>query len=122
MNKNTRNSLVLIAILIFLALSSWLILFLPQSSGVREAPQTFDVLVRGELFGTYDLREDRDIPIEDLCVLRVKDGSVSFLSSTCPHQSCVHHAPVKLAGDCIVCLPNQVIVRMAGSGSLDLIL
>ena len=44
-------------------------------------------------------------------------------SSTCKNQICVEHGPIKTANDCIVCLPNKVVVEIVDSegGEVDVI-
>lgn len=47
--------------------------------------------------------------------VQVKNGSVSVTYADCPDQICVNHAPVSLAGESIICLPNEVVVSVVGS-------
>lgn len=47
--------------------------------------------------------------------VEIKDGEASVTYADCPDQICVNHAPVSLAGESIICLPNEVVVSVVGS-------
>jgi hypothetical protein len=46
--------------------------------------------------------------------LEVLGGRVRVLSSPCPRQSCRHGGWIGSAGEMLVCLPNEVVVRLPG--------
>jgi hypothetical protein len=46
--------------------------------------------------------------------LEVRGGRVRVLSSPCPRQSCRHGGWIGSAGEMLVCLPNEVVVRLPG--------
>ncbi len=73
------------------------------------------VTVCGEVFGVYDLNEDKEIDIEqENCSnhITIKDGIVSMTYSTCQNQVCVETGAISHAKDSIACLPNKVIVEI----------
>jgi hypothetical protein len=47
--------------------------------------------------------------------LEVRGGRVRVLSSPCPRHSCRHGGWVGAAGEMLVCLPNEVVVRLPGT-------
>ena len=47
--------------------------------------------------------------------LEVRGGRVRVLSSPCPRQACRHGGWVGEAGGMLVCLPNEVVVRLPGN-------
>ncbi len=42
----------------------------------------------------------------------VADGKVLVTEADCKNQICVNHAAISKKGECIVCLPNKVIVEI----------
>lgn len=46
--------------------------------------------------------------------IEVRGGRVRVLSSPCPRQSCRHGGWIGSAGEMLVCLPNEVVVRLPG--------
>lgn len=51
--------------------------------------------------------------------IRVNDGAVSVVETSCGHKTCVQMGSVKGAGQSIVCIPNQITVALSGSGKSD---
>lgn len=51
--------------------------------------------------------------------IRVNNGAVSVVETSCGHKTCVQMGSVKGAGQSIVCIPNQITVALAGSGKSD---
>lgn len=80
----------------------------------------------GETYGIYDLNEDQTITVkkdDHINVIVIEDGVVYMGSSTCKNQICVEHGPIKKGNDCIVCLPNRIVVEIVDSegGEADVI-
>ncbi|MBO4366122.1 MAG: NusG domain II-containing protein [Clostridia bacterium] len=114
-NERKRSWILLICVLVLAG-----VLFgLFQLLRTKEPGAQVEVLRQGERIGLYDLDEDRDIEILDLCVLSVRGGAVSVQSSYCPRQVCVHHRPVSRNGETIVCLPNHLVIRILGGKDAD---
>ena len=120
MNKTRKRSLVLTGALLILGLVLCLAVHLTRQSAPK-ADQV-EITVGGEVFGRYDLNADRDVSVLDLCVVRIAGGEAFVLSSNCQNRDCVRHRPVSVAGESIICLPNQVVVRVTGADELDLVL
>ena len=79
----------------------------------------FELRVGGELRARHPLAPDRDIAIEGRVgevILRVADGRVRFLRSSCRNQVCVHSGWLAHRGDAAACLPSRVSVALVGSG------
>jgi hypothetical protein len=53
--------------------------------------------------------------------IEVRGGRVRVLSSPCPRQACRHGGWIGGAGEMIVCLPNEIVIRLSGqrAGSVD---
>jgi hypothetical protein len=52
-------------------------------------------------------------------VVRVSSGHVEFLSSPCPHKTCLERGRAASEGDYIVCVPNGVSARVVGKSDFD---
>ncbi len=74
----------------------------------------------GERFGTYSLLEEREIVVErnnHINKITIKNGIVSMSFSDCRGQDCVKQAAISKTGESIVCLPNQVVLEIAGGST-----
>ncbi len=49
----------------------------------------------------------------------IENGKVRVLDSDCPNHTCIKMGSISHPGEIIVCVPNQVIVTIRGSGSQD---
>ena len=85
--------------------------FLPtgDSDGIQA-----QIYQSGELIQTLSLEENRTLAISGKYtnVITVCDGAVSITSSDCPGEDCVHSGEIRSSGRSIVCLPNEVEVRV----------
>ena len=90
--------------------------FLP--SGAAEGTQA-QIYQSGKLIETISLEEDRFLEITGKYtnVITVHDGAVSITTSDCPGGDCVHSGAIRSAGRSIVCLPNEVEVRVVNAQS-----
>lgn len=52
----------------------------------------------------------------------VKDGKARVEESSCRHKICVHCPPAAFAGERIICAPNQFMLLVDGSSSVDTII
>lgn len=52
--------------------------------------------------------------------IRIAGGAVTVIESNCPSQDCVHSGTISRSGESIICLPNRLVIRLAGgSGDID---
>ncbi len=116
MNRKTGKKEIIILIIVFIALIAvWL--------GFRMAKQHTGSLVRisvdGEEYGTYDLNENQEIPIEIdgeiTNTLVIQDGKADMIEADCPDQLCVNMNAISAENETIVCLPNKVVVEVISS-------
>lgn len=93
---------------------------------IGENGQVVTITVNGALCGTYDLSQDQTIHIEQPAsngsaapenIVEIKDGAVQMTESTCHNQICVEQGKINRTNQAIVCLPNRVIVTLAGENS-----
>lgn len=114
-----RGDLALIAALLLTGLLLMLPLRLQRSAGSVAV-----VRVDGKEVARLPLSEDAEFPVETdgtvTNVVAVGDGAVRVIEANCPDQLCVRKGAARYAGDGIVCLPNRVVVEVAGADELDL--
>ncbi len=53
-------------------------------------------------------------------IFMCKNGEVRMIKSNCPDLLCVHHYPVKTAGENIICLPHKVVIAITGEKGKEL--
>ena len=51
--------------------------------------------------------------------VKLSPDGVEVTDSDCPHQDCVHTAPIARAGQSIVCLPAQIVITLTGTPAAD---
>ena len=66
-----------------------------------------------------ELQEPADYTVDGAVyplTFRLTAEGAAVLESACPGQDCLHTGTVDKAGESIVCLPNQLILRLEGTG------
>ncbi len=118
MDKNLRlkfrpGDLIAAAAIAVLAGAVALIFFTGRSTGPAEA----EIRQNGELIDTIPLDTDTEFTIEGdyINVVTVRNGEIAITSSDCPGEDCVHSGWRSTSGQCIVCLPNLVEIRIVPS-------
>jgi hypothetical protein len=90
-------------------------LLAPKAAGGR--PARADVEVSGRAAATLDLTRDGESEVVGplgATRIEVRGGRVRVLSSPCSRQACRHGGWIGSAGEMLVCLPNEVVVRFPG--------
>ena len=116
MNKTVLRDVILVVVILIISASLLLIFYAGKSPG-----SSFEITVNGKLYGTYRLDTDTTIDVDGKLTVQVKDGAVSVVSSDCSGKDCVHHKPVSMSGERIVCLPNGIVIRVTG-GEVDAVI
>ena len=85
--------------------------FLPKNSS---EPVMAEVYRGGELVKTVPLDVDTSFQITGryLNTITVENGKIAITASDCPGEDCVHSGAIHTAGRSLVCLPNEVEVRV----------
>ena len=108
--KLIRNDFILIALIIIVAVVSFLVFKFTQKSGV-----CVNVSVDGKTIAEYPLNKDlkKDI-ITDYGknVLVIENGEAYVLEADCPDKICVGHRAISKTGESIVCLPHKLVVSI----------
>ena len=83
---------------------------------LRGEGDTVIVTVGGKIYGEYPICENRTVEIRTENtenILLILDGKVYMEKASCPDGICAKHRPVFRDGESIICLPNQVVIRIA---------
>lgn len=105
---------VLIAFLLVTAVLSLFLIPRWLTSGATDV----EILSRDKLLGRYPLNEDRRLEVPGplgITEVAIKGGRASIHSSPCPHKTCKAMGDIGTEGGILVCLPNEIIVRV-GNG------
>ncbi len=117
MNKK-RNDIILIAVLVAVALLSWLAVTLTRHDGAWAV-----VKVDGEELARYPLDEDIEVTIgdsENYNVLVISGGYADVTEASCPDKICVRQSKIKYDGETITCLPNRTVIVIEGGQQSDI--
>ena len=111
-----KNDWILVAVILVLAGIGFLIFtnFGRQTAGIVK------VTVDGEVFGTYSLKKEQEVEINETNRLIIEDGQVDMIEADCPDQICVEHISISKNKETIVCLPNKVIVEIVGGEDAEI--
>jgi hypothetical protein len=91
-------------------------LALPRGAGGRAV--RVEVEAAGEAAAPLDLAADGVTRVDGrlgATRVEVRGGRVRVLSSPCPRQACRHGGWIGAAGEMLVCLPNEVVIRIPGA-------
>ena len=83
-----------------------------------------EISLKGEIVETLPLNQDTHGVIYDaygefLLSYEIEDGAIRVTRTACPDELCRLVGPVSEGGRSIVCLPNQVVIRVLSEGGLD---
>ncbi len=112
MKKKIKVDLILIAVLFVSALLALFII--RQNSSVGAFVR---VSIDGESAGEYSLFENGEYSLNGgTNILVIEDGYAYMKAADCPDSLCVKTGRISHTGQRIVCLPNRVLVEIAGEG------
>lgn len=114
----TRNDKILIALLIAVALLSAVPVV--AALGRRPPGNEAEIVVAGKRVGKVSLAGHRTLSVETSVGrerLQVSDGKIRVASTPCPRKICARQGWIWRTGEEIVCVPGEMIVRIAGGES-----
>lgn len=115
-----RNDKIFLLVIVIALMLGCLIFY-----GFNQKPgETVQVIVDGEVYGTYSLIQNQEVPIKIqgkvTNLLVIKDGKADVVEANCPDKLCVHQKAILHANETIVCLPNKVVVEIIGGDATEL--
>lgn len=107
--KKIRNDFILIGTILLLACIGLIIYF---SCSKKE---NIEVLIyqKNELVYQGDLENNKELEFENVHIV-IKECQVYVSHSNCKDQVCVMQPPIYRAGQSIICLPNQITIKLDG--------
>ena len=115
-NQEKRNDLILAVVMILVAAAGFLWYNLSKEEGGYVA-----VIQEGEAIEQFSLNEEVEYRIEledgSFNLLKIKNGKVYMQEASCPDQICVNHRPINSVGETIVCLPNEIVLKVVEQSS-----
>ena len=116
-----KSDIIIIAIIIAVAMGSWVaynFIFSDQSAKA-------EIYYYSELIDTIDLDDGEDrvfsIPQNHNVVFHLyEDGQICFEESNCPDKVCVNTGKLNQVGQYAACLPNGIVIKIVpGSDRSD---
>lgn len=112
MKRIMHNRIFVLIIGLMLLVCLGFIIFLPKTNN----GQTVVVRYNGEIYGKYDLYQDKEIVIEvgeGSNHLVIKDGTAFIDEADCPEQVCINTGAIsKEYPAVIVCLPHKIVISI----------
>ena len=110
-----KNDIILLLILLAVAVAGIYFFYFRRA----EQGNQVQIMVDGEVFGTYSQTDEQEIKIPNASgittnILSIKDGKAKMIDADCPDKLCEYQNAISQSGETIVCLPNKVIVIVAG--------
>lgn len=116
--KQRRNEWVLLGIVALAAVLYFIWrVFVPAEEGAVVVVQS-----HSEEYARLPLDKDAELDIkwgDSHNYLVIRDGVATVTDASCPDKLCVHQADISKGGEMIVCLPNQVMITVEGSGDSE---
>ncbi len=106
----TRADVILIGGIVLLSL-----LILMASKFGKPKGSLVEISVRGKVYMKQSLNQDAIVDVPGLLgntVVKISNQRVSILSSPCRDKICVHMGTIDAHGGVLVCVPNEVSVRV----------
>ena len=111
MSKRRRMDFILIAVVMFIALISAVIVYLTHNKGDMAV-----IKVDGNIVSELSLSDNTTITIEGYQggsnTVSIIDGKAYVSEADCPDEICVKTGGISRAGETIVCLPHRVVVEI----------
>lgn len=116
-NLFAKKDVVFIGVLLMVGL----LLFVVRWICVQTPGDRIEITVDGELYGTYDLAEDQEIPIyiqgEWTDTVTIENGEAYMSDASCPDHLCMKMGHIAKDQETIVCLPYKIVVTVVSSTS-----
>ena len=109
-NKKTVADIVLVAALLVISLSVFIIVEATRAEGVLVRVSVGDAVSE-----EYPLNIDGEYALNGGSNILVVDGGAAYIrEADCPRQICVRSGRISRSGQRITCLENRVVVEIVG--------
>lgn len=108
----SRADRLLIAVLALVALAAW-----PLAALAIDGSGEQVVVTGPQGSSSFPLSGDLEIAVvgsRGPVSVEVSEGRVRVVESDCPNHACVETGSISAAGSVVACVPNRVVVRIAG--------
>lgn len=107
--KKIRNDFILIGVLVLLACMGFILYVMCAQK------ENIDVLIyqKNHLVYQGDIHTNQELEFESVHIV-IMDSQVHVSHSNCKDQVCVRQHPINRAGQSIICLPNQITIKLDG--------
>ena len=116
--KLKRADIILLASLAVCAVLIWGVTEIAAKSG-----DYVTVSTDGQIRWTLSLEEDTRLVIsrgeKDYNVLVISQGQAWVSEASCPDLKCVHMKKISRDGECIICLPNALVIQVHSDEQSD---
>ncbi|MDY0261753.1 NusG domain II-containing protein [Syntrophotalea acetylenica] len=105
---------LVVAVLLITALASWLLM--PHADGAMVIVER-----QGRVLFRAPLHCRREVSLDGPLgptVISIENGWVRVKNSSCPRHLCQHHKAIRRSGEMLACLPNGLVIRVAGPVSV----
>lgn len=111
-NKKPVADIVLIAAILVIALSVFLVKELSRKDG-----ESVRVSIDGEVVAEYSLSADAEYSLNGGSnILVIENGEAYIKWADCPGQVCVRDGKISRIGQRITCLKNRIVIEVIGDG------
>lgn len=115
------------AIFIFSVLLSLVLILFSNSVFKTDGRKTVIIEVDGEIYAKYDLDSEKEAKSLEINTkygynnVVIENGSVFVTDASCPDKLEVKEGGISKTGEMLVCLPNRVVIRIAGESEVDFV-
>ncbi|MBQ4048772.1 MAG: NusG domain II-containing protein [Clostridia bacterium] len=103
--------------IVCLVLLAAVVLFLLGLRG--ETAAHVEVSINAAQTEVFPLAKDGSYLIDGHLTVVIESGSVRIEDADCPDRFCVRTGAIRSPGQMLVCLPNQIVVRIVGTGETE---
>ncbi len=89
-----------------------------------DKPSEAVISLNGKVVSRCSLRGESRLRIKGALgdsEIRISNGKARIVSSPCVQKFCVHQGWIEGPGECIICAPNRVVVKVIGESENKLI-
>ncbi|MDD8049569.1 MAG: NusG domain II-containing protein [Thomasclavelia sp.] len=105
--KKTKNNIIFIIVLIIVICLSF---FINRTNSINN--EYVNVYVNNKLVNQYNLKINKTVKVNNTNTFIISDKKVWMKESTCTNKICIHQGKISKNGEMIVCLPNEVILKI----------